>query len=167
MSRQGQISYEPSTLVYTLLENSEINFEDFNLLIRSMHTFMVNDIVSNPDKNNVHVKLGYQASVANAQAKLGDLAAVIAVTKMSAFVKEHEFSHLDELRRRFNIPSSSSSIEETPQPAKRTRGGPVRRAFTARPVPYKKATLQKPMQTVYEEREAADYYPGHDPTDQQ
>lgn len=133
------LSLEPSTLVYTLLEPAKLPFDDFFLLIRSLHAYRVEAIVPNKDLNQVHVKLQYQASSVNAQAKLGDLQQYVAVTKMSNFVKESEFSHLEQLRRRFGI-GLPDAAEPTYQPTRRQRGatrrGAATRVFASRPAPY-------------------------------
>nr|QTE03820.1 MAG: hypothetical protein 2 [Parus major densovirus] len=173
MANRG-ITYEPCTLVYTLLNEDIISFDDFCLLIRANHSFMVESIIPNPDTNNVQVKLNYQASLVNAISKLGDLQQVIAVTKLSAYVKENELSRLDELRRQFNISTSSTAVDiEQPvhQPIggpRRGRGGKAAAVFAPRPAPYKKAVPKKqPKQppTNVEEVYTIDDYPGHDTED--
>lgn len=148
---------EPCTLVYTL-NSDDISFNDFDLIIRSLHSYMVESITPNPDMKNMHVKLGYQASVANAQNKLGDLQEFVSVSKLSAYVKESELSHLDELRRRFNIPSSSSANETNSAPKRAGFGKQRRVNYAPRPAPYKKA-----KQAAVSEREDYDEYPSHDP----
>lgn len=173
MANRG-ITYEPCTLVYTLLNEDVISFDDFCLLIRANHSFMVESINPNPETNNVQVKLNYQASLVNAISKLGDLQQVIAVTKLSAFVKENEISRLDDLRRRFNI-STSSATSDLDQPLHQSVGGPRRGGrgkaasiFAPRPAPYKKALpkKQQPKPAANtEEVDSIDYYPGHDPED--
>lgn len=128
MSRN--IVKEPSTLVYTLLDTNALPFEDFSLLVRSLHTWMVESITPNPQSNNVHVKLSYQASVVNAYAKLGDLQNIVTITKLSSFIKDDEISRLEELRRRFNIGSGDTTeqpiIQRTSQPRQRKTAGPGR-----------------------------------------
>lgn len=157
MANRGGICYEPCTLVYTLIDNSEISFDDAFLIIRSLHTFMVDKIIPNPELNNVHVKLNYQASIANASAKLGELSQFIAVTKQSAYVKETELSRLDELRRRFNINASTSSDEPAaPAPAPR-RYKAAKKPVFARPAPYKARKVTQ--------GDESDDGVGHDPTD--
>nr|QTE03968.1 MAG: hypothetical protein [Aegithalos caudatus parvoviridae sp.] len=136
------ITFEPCTLVYTLLDNCELNFDDFSLIVRSLHSYMVDTIVPNPVMNNVHVKLNYQASLSNAIAKLGTLQSIVAVTKLSSFVKESEFSHLEQLRRRFGIGSGDTS-DSPPVQACKARKAPKKsysrgtpRVFNQRPAPY-------------------------------
>lgn len=171
MANRG-ITYEPCTLVYTLLNEDVISFDDFCLLIRANHSFMVESINPNPETNNVQVKLNYQASLVNAISKLGDLQQVIAVTKLSAFVKENEISRLDDIRRRFNIGTTTPDIDQS---VHQSAGGPRRGGrgkaasiFAPRPAPYKKALPKKqpkPAANNTEEVDSIDYYPGHDPED--
>lgn len=102
-ARNTSISYEPCTLVYTLLENDdEFNFDDLYLYIRSIHTYMVEDIKPYPESNCVHVKLGYQASVINARKKLGKKN-YIALSKLSNFVKASEISRLESVRAKLGL----------------------------------------------------------------
>lgn len=131
------ISYEPCTLVYTLLNNDVLNFSDFNLIVRSLHSFMVEDVKPNEAANNVHVKLGYQASVINAQNKLGKLRNVVSVAKLSTHIKECEFSRLEQLRRRFGL-NLNSDESFGHQPARRSNGNGARRTFKQRAAPYPK-----------------------------
>lgn len=145
MARNGGITYEPCTLVYTLLDESAVSFDDFELIIRSLHSFMVDSITPNHQMKNVHVKLNYQASTINAQNKLGILQSSVAVTKLSNFVQESEFSKLEQLKRRFNIGSldgdGSTAVYCTPPRRGRGRGRPP--TFAARPPPYKRPTPPK------------------------
>lgn len=151
---------EPCTLVYSLLDNPELSFDDFYLIVRSMHTFMVDKIIPVPESSQVHVKLNYQASTANATAKLGDLQEFVSISKLSVFVKESELSHLEQLKRRFNMPSSADLPEPVAKP--KARGFKQTTAFfAARPAPYKKAAQKRPIT----ETEDSDNYAGHDPTD--
>lgn len=160
MANRGGISYEPCTLVYNLLSDEQITLSELYLIVRGLHSFMVESITKNEDLNNIHVKLNYQASVANAVNKLGDLQQTVSITKLSAFVKENELSRLDELKRRFNISTGGADDAQT-QPKKKTYSRkPV---FAPRPAPYQKKAAKKP---VFNETEATDDYPGHDPEDE-
>lgn len=140
---------EPCTLVYTLLDSNELPYDDFYLIVRSLHSYMVEKIIPHPDANNVHVKLQYQASVANAEAKLGDLSSLVSVTKLSSFIKDTEISHLEQLRRRFNI----GGADPAPGPS-RARGAPAK---SRRINPYGKRQQYKApkLQTVYDLQETA------------
>lgn len=133
------ITHEPCTLVYTLLDESKIGFDDFYLVVRSLHSYMVDSIVPNPENLNVHVKLNYQASIINAQQKLGALQSAVGVTKLSSHINESEFTRLEQLRRRFGV----GQLDPEPVPrATRPRGGYRRtvrgrpRIFATRPAPY-------------------------------
>lgn len=95
---------EPCTLVYTLLSASQIPYCDFSLIVRSLHKYMVEDIIEKPETRSLHVKLGYQASIKNAYLKMGPtLAQNIFITKLSQFVKEEELSQLACLRRKYGF----------------------------------------------------------------
>lgn len=121
---------EPCTLVYTLTDYKSLSFDDFSLLIRGMHSYMVEDITAFPDSKSMHVKLGYQASIENATKKLGDLAHLCVVSKLSTFVKDTEIQRLNELKMRFNIagPHRLNVEEASSQP--RTWKEPPRRYHT-------------------------------------
>nr|QTE03842.1 MAG: hypothetical protein [Periparus ater parvoviridae sp.] len=150
------ISYEPSTLVYTLLDTSEISFNDFSLIVRSLHSYMVDSILPNPESNNVHVKLNYQASLANATAKLGSLQNIISVTKLSSFVKDTELTTLEQLRRRYNFGGDAPAAPSYLPGRNRQRAiprGNGRRIFTPRPAPYPKPTTTTPAPANYEEED--------------
>lgn len=144
MSRPNSgIVHEPCTLVYTLLNPDVITFDQMYLIVRSLHSYMVESITPNPELQNVHVKLNFQASVANAQARLRDLVAAVSVTKLSSFIQEHEFSELEQLRRRFGIGGGDVDTASVlpsyrpPGPAPRPRvRGRRPKAFAQRPAPY-------------------------------
>lgn len=131
------ICYESCTIVYTLLDESVINYEDFNLIIRGLHSFMVEGIESKPELKSVHVKLGYQASLKTAERKLGTLASVIGISKLSNYVKESEFSRLEQLKQRFGLPNGSDEqiVNRRPPGRKPTKRPQV---FKPRPAPYPK-----------------------------
>lgn len=102
-SRSSGVVEEPSTLVYTLIDPNILTYDEFSLIVRSLHSYLVEDIVTYPESNTVHVKLGFQASVANAMKKLGRLESAIAITKLSTFVADKELPLLDSLKRRFGF----------------------------------------------------------------
>lgn len=175
MANRGGITYEPCTLVYTLLDESALPFSDFFLIVRSLHSFMVEGITPNEDLANVHVKLSYQASTINAIAKLGDLQHVIAVTKLSAYIKENEISRLDSLRRQFNISATSADNEQPATPKRRGAGKrPTTQVVHQRQTPYSKTQAARrpcsiaPLMSSQREREedhSDQDYAGHDPRD--
>lgn len=85
---------------------------------------MVESITPFPDRKCVHVKLGYQASVKNATAKLGLLSSSVIISKLSAFVEESEISLLADLRSKYGIgPSDDCEEKSRPKatPRKRSR----------------------------------------------
>lgn len=111
--RSSGVIEDPSTLVYTLVNPAVITFDEFSLVVRSLHSYMVEDITSYRDSNTVHVKLGFQASVANATKKLGTLESAIAITKLSTYVTDKELPLLDTLKRRFGF----GVLNDEPEPA--------------------------------------------------
>lgn len=146
-STRGNIVNTPSTLVYTLLNEKLITFEQFYLIIRGNHAFMVESVQPNPELKTVHVKLNYQASVSNAIAKLGALASSVSVCKLNTLVHENEYAELDQLRKHFGIgqpdgvPSTSSAGG-----GRVGRRGPL---FAAgRPKPYKQPKKKQQHQHV-------------------
>lgn len=149
---------EPCTLVYTLLDDSVISFEDLRLVIYYNHTYMVDEIVPNPKNKTIMVKLNYQASVANFTAKLGDLQNAVSLHKMSSHIKEAELPRLDSILRRFNIGAAPA---EQQQSTYSRRAAPRRKIF-ARPNPYKKPTATyTPAETqeVFDEDSQPELYP--------
>lgn len=139
MARNSGITYEPCTLVYTLLDENELPFEDFYLYIRGIHSFMVEKFIPNAEMGNVHVHLQYQASVANFQEKLGGLQPYVALTKLSNFVQESEYGRLEHLRRMYGLRTE----EPTAQPRRRGTGRKAGPVFAARPAPYPKRSQPK------------------------
>lgn len=164
------ITYESCTLVYTLLDDSVISFDDFFLLVRSLHSYLVDEFIPNKAMKNVHVKLGYQASINNARNKLGlTLQNVIGITKLSNHIKESEFSRLELLRCQFGLPSGSDEpLHQQSVPQRRNGGGRGRGAarpsvFPTRPQPYQKK-VQKRVQSptpIDESTEDAQQFPGN------
>lgn len=140
------ITNEPCTLVYTLLDKSAIEFDDFYLLVRSFHTYMVETIIPHPESSNVHVKLNYQASLANAEQKLGGLASCASVSKLSTYIADSEISHLEQLRRKFNIGTG----EPAPGPSKK-------RSYKPKKImPYARNQYKAPaLKSVYDGQEQA------------
>lgn len=109
------ITEEPSTLVYTLLDPTKLSFNKFDLIVRSLHSYMVDDIVKMPATNSVHVKLLYQASTANAIKKLGPiLPQYIAVNKLSTYVNETELTALDALKKEFGFGAATQDCDDQP-----------------------------------------------------
>lgn len=149
---------EPCTLVYTLVNEKKLKFTDFYLLIRGMHNYMVESITPNPEAKNVHVKLGYQASVLNAQSKLGPLIEHIVVSKLSSFINEDEYSRLDYLRQKYGLPCGSDDNKYTPGP---TRRQPV---YKPRAAPYQK---KAPAPRAYQPEPEPELLPNGGDSDQE
>lgn len=132
--RKSQLCEEPSTLVYTLLTPSKLPFKDFSLIIRSLHSYMVEDIVPMETSNTVHVKLNYQASVKNAKAKLGSLTGMVSVHKFSAFVKDDELSCLDKLRKQYGFGGQASNDQGPENNPKRQKTNSAPKKYLDNPV---------------------------------
>lgn len=155
ISMQPAIVKEPSTLVYTLLNAKVIDFDDFYLLVRANHNYMVESVKPFPDDLSVHVRVNFQASVANFHAKLGSIAPYVAVTKLSSLIHENEYARLDQLKRHYGIGTSSgvpSNPAATPlrQFAVPTAPAPVRgkpKTFRQRPAPYKSRVTKKAVES--------------------
>lgn len=137
MAKRGAAHVEetPSTVVYTLLSN-ELSFDDFDLIVRSLHSYMVDDFIKHPENNSIHVKLGYQASIKNIKAKMGGLSNVIGVMKL-AHVKENELSRLESLRELYSFGFDDAAGSGTSSAVGPTRRRPV--GGGRRPTPYEKA----------------------------
>lgn len=152
---------EPSTLVYTLLDPRACTFEQFFLLVKGNHSHMVDDFIPFKSTQTVHVKLQYQASVANATAKLGHLASIVSVSKLNNHIREDEYAELHRLQQHFKIGSATSH----PAPIIPVIPKPIRKRGTfaaTRPTPYKpkKSTPKQPTSVVSEEEEdAVNYIP--------
>lgn len=143
MSRQ--LVLEPSTLVYTLFDESAISYDDFYLVIRSLHSYMVESINPNPEAKSVQVRLKYQASVENAQAKLGKLQFYCTVSKLSNFVADDELSRLGQLTAMFGIGGGDF---EPPKRGRKTFKAP-KTVFPTRSAPYKPAAAKKTSTIVH------------------
>lgn len=162
------ICMEPCTLVYTLINERKLPFDDFSLIVRSLHNYMVESITPNPNAKNVHVKLGYQASVINAQKKLGVLNEYVCVSKLSSFINEDEFSRLEHLRIKYGLPSGS---DETPTSYKPGRGR--RPIYKPRAAPYSKkarfevVNREEPETCDESEKQETCYLPNGGDSDQE
>lgn len=112
-STSAGLTQDPSTLVYSNLFPDKLPFEDFSLIVRSLHKFMVEDIKEFRESNAMHVELGYQASVKNNYLKLGpSLASMISINKLSQFVKDNELPRLASLQQKYRFRMSDAAGEE-------------------------------------------------------
>lgn len=152
ISMQPQIVKEPSTLVYTLTHPNVIDFDDFYLLIRANHNYMVEKISPKPDNFSVHVRLGFQASIANFQAKLGGLAPYVAVTKLSHLIHESEYGRLNELKQHYGLTASPAVaanilLPRTPTSVSTPTPPAISKPGKVRAVPYKKPSKKSAKKT--------------------
>jgi len=95
---------------------------------------MVESITPNAELSNVHVKLGYQASVKNVREKLGGLQQHVSVSKLSSFVQDTELLRLEELKKKYGIIVPG---EPTTAPAVPGRQKKRPALYKPRPAPYK------------------------------
>lgn len=112
------------SLVYQLERDNVvgIEFSDFHLIIRSLHSYMVESIVPDETTYTVTVKLNYNANIKNVRTKLGGAAAAISVSKVNPNLELSELSRLNQLRATFNFGESAKDDEdETPQPPKKRK----------------------------------------------
>lgn len=147
------IKFEPCTLVYSLLNPNRIKFDDFYLIVRGLHNYMVESITPDALNNSVQVRLGYQASISNAINKLGGLRDDVGVSKMSSHIKENEFSRLELLRQQYGI--QINSPDEYVPPAK-PRGRRPRATFNPRSAPYAPRARPTPLAPADEEDDFQD-----------
>lgn len=119
--RKMQLCEEPSTLVYTLLNTKKLPFDHFSLIIRSLHSYMVDAIIPSSEENCVRVKLLYQASVKNARAKLGKLSKFVTVHKMSQFIEDKELPLLDKLKSEFGFGVADDEAKTTSKSNKKPK----------------------------------------------
>lgn len=111
-------SNTPSTLSYKLNEDAPLSFDQFYLIIRSLHMYKVKKITPLPDYNTVKVELLYNASMKNVRAKLGNVPAT--VDKQNPNILDEEIGTLDALRATFNFGTTLEEEElEVPKPNKK------------------------------------------------
>lgn len=121
-----------STLVYTLT-SCELSFDDFYLIIRGLHSYMVKSIDPCPANKTVQVKLSYQANLSNVRTKMGSLVNHASVSKLNPNIKDDEFSKLEELRKKFNF---GAPLPPQDKPRRRKQQPTARRVFGKRSKPY-------------------------------
>lgn len=140
----------PCTLVYTLNDLSAMSFDDFSIVVRSLHSFNVDSFTPRPENNAMNVRLNYQASIANIKAKMGDLNDIISVFKLS-YVKENELSRLAELRSRYNFGGESTMGQPSVGPIRQQR----RRAIATSPYQKAKVIQQQGWSAAFQPDEGA------------
>lgn len=102
-----------------------LSFEDFDLLIRGLHSYGVESFTPDPENNTLCVKLTYNCSMENVKAKMNLLQQHVSVHKMSSYVKPTELSRLEKLQRQFCIGGTSASS-----------AGPAKKGKAVRKTPY-------------------------------
>lgn len=157
INMQPALVKEPSTLVYTLTHPNVIDFDDFYLLVRANHGYMVERITPKPDEYSVHVRVGFQASVANFQAKLGALAPYIVVSKLSSLIQEHEYARLDELRRHYGLTAAPAVAAAFPSALPRVHNSPTLGPLTLQPAPEPVPTAPAPLKRAPKKQRPAPY----------
>lgn len=110
-----------SSLIYTLNSNQNlISFDEFVLVIKSLHSFRVKEIKPEPCTNSVLVKLEYNCSMKHVRAKLGNIPAT--VCKVNPNIALDELSTLEALRNRFRFgveaPEEEHHVQEPPKKRK-------------------------------------------------
>lgn len=111
---------EQSTLVYTLLDDEQISWSEFSLIVRSLHSYKVTSTEESPEHKTITVVVGYFANLGNAQKRLGRAAEFISVGRMSSSVQPSELQTLSMLKRKFGF--GRDNEEEEPSPPKSTKG---------------------------------------------
>lgn len=109
-----------SILVYELDEQQHlISFEEFYLIVRSLHSYRVIEIIKREAERKIIVKLGYIASLKNVRAKTGTVPCT--VTKLNPNVGLSELDELAQLRSRFGFGQAEEEEITAPKPAKKPR----------------------------------------------
>lgn len=88
-------------LRYILNLDAPITFDQFSLIVRSLHSYKVQYFKTYPESNAVEVKLDYNASMKNVRAKLGELP--VSVVKSNPYIASEEITELENLRSTFKF----------------------------------------------------------------
>lgn len=108
------------TLIYALNSNATITFNQFYLIVRSLHVYKVKNIIKKEDQGVIEVTLDYNCSMKTVRAKLGNVPGT--VTKQNPFVSSAEVNELEKLRAELGFGLSTEEEEyETSRPAKKPR----------------------------------------------
>lgn len=100
-----------STLTYTLFDDSRINWANFSLIIRSLHSYEVIEINEDQDAKTIQVTVGYFANANNARLRLGRAIDYISVTRESSNVSKDELQTLQQLRAEFGFGNNEETEE--------------------------------------------------------
>ena len=113
---------EQSTLVYTLVDEKNLPWEHFDLIVRSLHGFKLQRMQTNKAQKSITVKVGYFANMENTRKRLGGASKYIQVSRMPTNVKVSELQTLAELRAKFGLGGGNAEEEpETPAKAHKKR----------------------------------------------
>lgn len=99
----SQPAAQQSSLVYTLLDADKITWDEFSLIIRSLHSYRVAGTQESPETSTITITLDYFANAANAQRRLGKAGQFIAVSRVSSNIKTDELQTLQRLKRKFEF----------------------------------------------------------------
>lgn len=110
-----------SSLVYTLdAKQKALSFNEFILIIKSLHGFRLVDLQPNPENQSVVVKLGYNCSMKNVRARLGSVPAT--VFKVNPNIAIDQLSALESLRNKFGFGGEITQEEnQLPEPSKKRK----------------------------------------------
>lgn len=119
MQHQQQ-KVESSTLIYSLNPDADLTFDQFSLIVRSLHSYKVENIENLPDSKCIIIYLSYNASMKNVRHRLGSVPCT--VRKCNPFVKPEELNDVEALRNKYGFGSAVDDEEEQAQwPAKKRR----------------------------------------------
>lgn len=106
---------EQSVLTYTLLDETQITWPEFSLIIRSLHSFKVISFNEDKESKTIAVTVAYFANTGNARKRLGNASKFIEVSRESSNVQHDELQTLQQLRRKFGF-GRTNDDEECPPP---------------------------------------------------
>lgn len=120
MASQGK-----TTLLYELHENAPLSFEEFDLIIRSLHGANLINYSSDKEAKSAQVEVAYYANMSNARGRLGRAGEFITVSRLSDLVRPCELQALQLLRARFGFGGNPDEEEPAPstKPKKRRYPG--------------------------------------------
>lgn len=110
----AQCPVKQSSLTYTLLDDT-VNWEEFSLIIRSLHSYEVISFNEDQESKTITVTVGYFANQGNARKRLGKCGDFIAVSRESSNIRREELQTLQQLRRKFGF-GRNDDDEECPPP---------------------------------------------------
>lgn len=111
---------QQSSLVYTLTDAEQITYDEFSLIIRSLHSYKVIGTEECRETNTITVTLEYFANAGNARRRLGKAAEFISVARLSSNIRNDELQTLNMLKRKFEF--GRDYEEEEPETSKPGKG---------------------------------------------